>query len=840
MQNTPELPAVITRSVSGGIEAAAALALTSVVSAELASGSSENGALNPHLLATSQWESRQRLMQALSVWPDNTVVELHWTAHPDLELPAQGQLWISLVLRTLAGDSEAAIQGAIQGYLRLKPLLETHLPHVTFGPITQKRELDYRIHPFDARYAAAIGRLRRRVALSNPLPRSSVGFGPLLDIEESGDYVDLCFPWSPSMMTSNELARALMALWNPTQLVVRLTPHQPDRNELRQLETQVADCERFLSASRGDQIASARQVSMIRDLALVQLNRIGETAFRIQAFMLSRTPIDTALANGLAQLILAPSTGMDGNHLFVGGHTVTPMDVKKVVDYGWPGEAPVSNQEAAAIFPLPLPVSGESSGLPVRRWRTAAIASGNDNAGAKNRIVLFDNFHQDRLQPVSLTNEDRMRHMFVVGATGTGKSVFLSNMILQDIARGAGVCVIDPHGDMVESILPRIPRRRAEDVILFDVLGDRPLGFNLLQWFTIEERDMVIDEIYHALDLMYDMKEVGGPIFEHHCRKMLKLLCGDNSGSRPNFCPTVLEFVRCYLEEDLRRWLAEKTREKDVKDFVQEIERANAGEIQLRNVAQYITSKFGRFTTDTRLRQIFGQNITSFSFDDILQTGKIFLVKLGRGRWGSTVSSLLASQLVARFKIAAMRRGSVTEKERRDFFLYIDEAGLIPPASIGDLLSEARKYRLGVVLSAQYTKQLSSKLSPSRKDTLMDSVVGNVGTLIALRLGREDAQQMAAFFWPEFSAIDIVRLPRFHGYAKIEQGSQSSTPFSFRTRPLSARSKVKLAEEIRKLSSERYGTDPSEVEAQIQKREKPWLPEEEENKEFKGIRIIKP
>ena|GEM_PF-2807087 len=207
----------------------------------------------------------------------------------------------------------------------------------------------------------------------------------------------------------------------------------------------------------------------------------------------------------------------------------------------------------------------------------------------------------------------------------------------------------------------------------------------------------------------------------------------------------------------------------------------------LSNVAPYITSKFGRFTTDVKLRRIFGQDVTSFSFDDIRQRGKIFLVKLDRGRCGTVVSRLLASQLVARLKIAAMKRGTILEKDRKDFFLYIDEAGLIPPSSVGDLLSEARKYRLGVVLSTQYTKQLSSQISTTRKDTLIDSVIGNVGAMIAFRLDREDAKKMASILWPEFSTIDILRLPNFHGYAKIQQGSQPSSPFSFRTRPLAAR-----------------------------------------------------
>ena len=833
MSNLPILPAVITRLTDMGFKAVSGLTLRSVVSRELISSSNESNLSSDQKMYNDHWRKRRNLLQALAGWPVHTSFELRWTAHPDLQAPAEGQLWISILVKSIAADKDTAIRDAIQGYFRLCPILETHLPHLSFSPISEKQALKDRLHPFVSRSTIAIRRLRRRISLSNPLPRTAVGFGAMVSEQESTDFVDLEYPWSMAEMASNEIAKALMALYDPIQLVIQLTPHNATSDELQQLEQQVVVCERYLEACSGDRVASKHQVSMIRDIALSQLSRINEASFSVKAFIQSSASIDSSLANSLAQLLLAPaSVGGNGN-LFVGGHVVCDVsDQDDLTNYNCK-EAPVSVPEAAAIFPLPLPINGEAAGLPVRRWRTAAITSGYGDIASDKGTVLFDSFHHERLQPVSLSNEDRMRHMFVVGATGTGKSVFLANMILNDVEQGRGVCVIDPHGDLVESILSRMPQKRADDVILFDVLSERPVGFNLLEWYTIEERDIIIDELYNAMDFLYNMKETGGPIFEHHFRNMLRLLCGDGSCERLDFFPTVLEFIRCYLEDDMRQWLSNRTAEAGVKDFVKEMERTNYGDIQLRNVAPYITSKFGRFTSDTRLRRIFGQDTTPFLFDDILQQGKIFLVKLGRGRWGSLVSSLLASQLIARFKIAAMKRGEQKECDRKDFFMYIDEAGLIPPVSVGDLLSEARKYRLGLVLSTQYTKQLSKQMSNSRKDTLLDSVIGNVGTITALRLGKDDAHQMAPIFWPEFSPLDIVRLPNFHGYAKMQSGSRPSSPFSFRTRPLSSHHNRELAEYIRRTSSERYGTDPSEVEVQIEKRRKPWATQQTSPKEDK-------
>ncbi|WP_155309394.1 type IV secretory system conjugative DNA transfer family protein [Desulfosarcina ovata] len=705
MTTSLKIPAVITIAKGGCIEATAALTLTSIVSAELVSSTNDKYLLNNEALWMIQWEGRLKLMQALALWPDHTVLELRWTAHPDFQQPSQGQLWIDLVLKASADTKDVAVQAVVQGYLRLLPLLETHLPNITFEPIIRESVLIYHQTPFKTQSVLSIGRLKRRIVLSDSLPRISLGFGPLKEETGKEDCLDLCFPWSAAMLTSNELARGLMSLLDPIQLVVRLKAHRPTFDDLQRLENQIAECERFLSAGRADHIASTKQVAMIRDMTLRQLIQIRDASFCADAFLLSGVPMDEAFAVGLVQMILASTSDRDDNNLFAGGFTVSPLDLDNSTQQRGFNEKPISPQEAAAIFSLPLPAKSDVPGLPIRRWRTSTISFYDGNTISKKKIALFDNFHNGWLQPVSLTNEDRMRHMFVVGATGTGKSVFLANMILQDIAKGHGLCVIDPHGDMVESILTRIPERRAEDVIVMDVLDEWPVSFNLLQWDSIEQRDMIIDEMYHAMDLMYDMKETGGPIFENHFRNMLKLLCGDGSKQRSGFSPTVLDFERCYQDSDLRKWLKERTSEKEVIDFLQQIEKADYGDIRICNVSQYVTSKFGRFSSDTRLRRIFGQNKSSFSFDDILSQGRIFLVKMGRGRWGTEVSRLLASQLVARFKIAAMKRGAISEKDRKDFFLYVDEAGLIPPDSVGDLLSEARKYRLGVVLSTQYTKR---------------------------------------------------------------------------------------------------------------------------------------
>ena len=320
---------------------------------------------------------------------------------------------------------------------------------------------------------------------------------------------------------------------------------------------------------------------------------------------------------------------------------------------------------------------------------------------------------------------------------------------------------------------------------------------------------MIIDDLYLTLDRLYNMRETGGPMFESHFRNMLKLLMGDRHHEL--FVPTLLEFSLCYRDRRFRSKLKKRISDKQVIDFISEAENTE-GDAHLGNVSTYITCKFNRFIQDTTLKRIIGQEKTSLDFEKIMNSGKILLVNMGKGRFGPVVSGLLANQLVTKFKLAAMKRGDLPVAERRDFFLYVDEAHNLPVENFMELLSEARKYRMGLVMATQYAAQLTGR---DHGQDLLSAVLGNVGTLLFFRVGQQDAPVLAPMLQPRFSSLDLVNLPDWQGYSKLQLGRSNVQPFSFVTEKDESPWNEFLAMRNLDLSRERYGRPADEVDEQI-------------------------
>ncbi len=423
-------------------------------------------------------------------------------------------------------------------------------------------------------------------------------------------------------------------------------------------------------------------------------------------------------------------------------------------------------------------------------------------------LYLGKSVYRGRVRPVCLSEDDRRRHIYIIGKTGTGKSELLKQMILQDIESGKGVCFIDPH-DTIDEILPRIPPERAEDVIYFDPSDTaRPMGLNLLEAQTEEQKNFVTSSIINLMYKLYDPYKTGiiGPRFEHAIRNgMLTVM------SEPG--ATFVEVVRALTDSSFVQRLLPKITNPMVRRYWTD-QIAQTADFHKSEVLDYIVSKFGRFVTDTMMRNIIGQSKSAFDFRQAMDEGKILLIDLAKGKIGEENSSFLGLVLVPKILIAAMSRQDVPKEKRRDFYLYVDEFQNFATPDFAQILSEARKYRLNLAVANQFIGQMEEEVK--------NAIFGNVGTLIAFRVGVADASYLQHEFQPIFSENDLLNIERFNAYVKTIVNNEPVPPFSMDLTKDMVREKalknMKLAATIKELSRLKYGRDKILVEAEIARR----------------------
>jgi hypothetical protein len=818
-----KFPFIDSQHFGAQAEAVAAIKVESILKGNLLLGTfysagnrdTSFATVDPHQLQNA----RESLLASISSWPDTTSLEIRMTVLPDIFHKTQSRVELHMVLRCRANSESAAREELAVRYLSLFPILTAHLPEAEFQAVMDRDSLATCMKPFVPSHAVSVHRKKERIPLGSALQRFAIGFGSDCSAADTGDIVtDHQYGWLPSNDDWSRLIDTLTGQIDPLQIIVRLSTGADTEAAMVKVSEDIHLCEDFL-AGRGDLETMERLVHALREIYIRRLGELKAPCFNTGVFILAGHDIDSSLPNVLGRAISGIQTSRNENVFFEGGFAYCPVDAEaaNTVDYFRDSE-PFTLSEAACAFRLPSPPVRDIPGFPVRRFKTSMALLAGNLGNRPGTIRMFDNVHHGQQQPVCMDSNDRMRHCFIIGQTGTGKSTLMESMILQDIRAGRGLAVIDPHGEMIDDMIPKLPKERADDVIIFDLLDrERPLGFNIIEWRTIEERDLIIDELYRTLDHIYDMKQTGGPIFELHFRNTMKLLMGD--APRPDFVPTILEFVNCYINRSFRHWLLDTTHDSQVQDFFKEAEAAG-GDVRLENVSPYVTSKFGRFVSDTTLKRIIGQQKSSLDFEDIMENGKILLVKLAKGRFGSQVSALLANMLVARFKFAAMKRGEMRKEDRREFYLYVDEAHNLPQANITELLAEARKYRLGLTLATQYCSQLGNV--QGKGNDLLSAIFGNVGTMVVFRTGSGDAELLAKGFTPYFSMLDIIGLPNYHGYARMNLNAEAPLPFSFRTVPDISETNPELGSRIRSLSRLRFGTDACIVDAEIAGRRSAW------------------
>lgn len=464
----------------------------------------------------------------------------------------------------------------------------------------------------------------------------------------------------------------------------------------------------------------------------------------------------------------------------------------------------LSSEELAAIFHFP----NKSVATPNILWVNAKRAPAPAQVPTTG-LYLGKSTYRGLAKPVYMSLDDRRRHMYIIGKTGTGKSEFLKEMIMQDIRNGEGVAVIDPHGDLIEDTLPLISPKRAEDVILFDPSDtQRPMGFNMLEAQTEEQKHYVASSIIGLMYKLFDPNKTGiiGPRFEHAIRNAMLTVMYEKGS-------TFVEVVRVLTDATFVQELLPKVADPIVRRYWTD-QIAQTSDFHKSEVLDYIVSKFGRFVTNKTIRNIIGQSYSAFNFRKVMDEGKILLINLSKGKIGEENSNFLGLVIVPKILIAAMSRQDMPMEQRRDFFLYVDEFQNFATPDFAQILSEARKYRLNLVVANQFIGQMEEEVK--------NAIFGNVGTLISFRVGVTDANYLQHEFQPTFTEADLINVERFNTYVKTIVNGEPVTPFSMDlTKDVSKEKRVanpRVSELIKELSRLKYGRDLASVEAEIVQR----------------------
>lgn len=465
---------------------------------------------------------------------------------------------------------------------------------------------------------------------------------------------------------------------------------------------------------------------------------------------------------------------------------------------------PLNIKEVTSI--LHFPSSSVKSSPQLKQAKAGSAPAPVDIA--KDGIILGINKHRNMETKIYMTKEDRLRHFYAIGQTGTGKTTLLKNMITQDIIAGEGVCMIDPHGSDIQDVLSIIPKERYEDVIYFDPsYTERPMALNMLEYDRRfpEQKTFVVNELFNIFQKLYGaIPESMGPIFEQYFRNATMLVIDD-----PDSGNTLLDVSRVMSNKSFRDMKLSRCHNPVVVQFWKEVAEKAGGEASLANMVPYITSKFDVFLANDIMRPIIAQEKSSFNFREIMDNKKILLVNLAKGRLGEINANLIGLILVGKILMSALSRVDSLDKNLPPFYLYIDEFQNVTTSSISTILSEARKYKLSLSMAHQFIAQL--------EDGIKDSVFGNVGSMAVFRVGAEDAEFLEKQFAPVFTANDLMNIDNRNAYLKMLSNGRPVRPFNIETITPATGKKENIIK-LKKLSYLKFGRDRASIEGEVAKK----------------------
>ncbi len=467
-------------------------------------------------------------------------------------------------------------------------------------------------------------------------------------------------------------------------------------------------------------------------------------------------------------------------------------------------------KEMAGLFHFP---DSRYNKMPILQWIAYKVLPPPPDAPREGIVVGINHYRASDTE-IRFMEKDRTRHQYIIGKSGSGKSALLSWQSRQDIANGQGVCIVDPHGDLIEDALAHVPKERAKDVVLFDPSDtERPLGLNMLEATTDEQKDRASLDAMEIFIKLFG-NEIFGPRIQHYFRNgCLTLMDDEDEGA------TLIDVPRLFVDDEFQRYKVAKCKNVVVRSFW-ENEIAKTGAREKEEMIPYFSAKFGPFVTNSTMRNIIGQPKSAFDIRQIMDEGKILLVNLSKGKIGDVNAQLLGLIFVNKINMAAMTRASIPMEQRKRFYLYVDEFQNFITDAFASILSEARKYELALIMAHQYIGQLVDKTSAydSANSKIRDAVFGNVGTIMSFKIGAEDAEYMAKEFAPTLSEQDVIGIPNFHCYCKLNINNTTSRPFSMGTIYDESDRNEKRAELIKEYSRMKYGRKKIFVDQEIEDR----------------------
>jgi hypothetical protein len=744
---------------------------------------------------------------------------VRYISNPNPEEFLSGTLEVVLITKVSASSENNASALAEYLFQETLVLLGSMLPDYSWRVIDNEDDFQRAWSPFDLEgaYVAEIRRREDEFQVGSIMGRISMLGEAKAGAEKGPDRIYFVHQYIPRRMAFTRFLRAMLLYPEPLLVQVNLAPTSLEETEERKLVADISRCEKYLAhghseTSLANQSISHQQASMVTGLLWEQLVRLQDAPFLINISIASPRPLQRHIVEALGVEITLPVGGLFNvdsrlaQSVKGGCDVVYPetdddykaarLNVSRLGFEIW-GYSPappelarlrnlVDANEAVAAFRFPIAGPEGLVGLESQTSRVLPppkeVVDLPSKYDAEQLMLIGENHYLGFPTNIFMLQKDRHQHVYIVGQTGTGKTTLLKTMILSDMEKGHGLALIDPHGDLFEEILGLIPESRLDDVVILDPSDDQyVVGFNILEVKDDEDKHFVVREMKSIVErLMYDQygpssREFAGPVFYQGLQNGLLLVMSD-----PDKPATMLDFYKIFMEPDYyKRWYPLKVENRTLEQYENTLERiSNALKTGSTSndltMGEYIASKFEDFVFDPRLSLILNQRRSIINFGKIMDENKILLVNLAKGLLTETNSRFLGRLIMTKLQMEAMKRVKLPPEQRSPFFIYVDEFQSIVTSNFTMLLSEGRKFGIGLVLANQFVNQITDQ-------QVRESIFGNVGTIICFRIGQVDSHVLEPHFRPAFDAFDLTNLPNWNACVKMCVRGQVVRPFSMST-----------------------------------------------------------